>query len=98
KEDLDDFELLVLQPNETKLSTKETLKIEEGTITPINFEDYVIAEIEGENTPEQSAALTLFLEANLNKKEVLLAYQKTKLVAPIVIFEDKASLKREKKI
>lgn len=98
KEDLDDFELLVLQPNETKLSTKETLKIEEGTFTPINYENFIIAEIEGENTPEQSAALIAFLGVNPDKKETFLAYQQTKLIAPTLIFNDKPSLKRENKV
>ncbi len=98
KEDLEDFELLTLNPSEDKLSTKTHLKIEEGLITLINFEDFIIAEVEGENTKEESEALLLFLESNPNKKETLLAYQQTKLIAPTLIFGDKPSLKREQKV
>lgn len=98
KEELEDFELLVLSPSEDKLSTKENLKIEEGLITSINFEQFVIAEIEEGNTVAQSEALKLFLHANPTKKETLLAYQQTKLIAPTLIFEDKPSLKKENKV
>jgi hypothetical protein len=98
KEGFEGFELLTLNPSEDKLTTKAYLKIEEGLITLINFEDFVIAEVEGENTAEESAALMLFLEANPTKKEMLKVYQQTKLIAPTLIFNDKPSLKKEQKV
>ena len=74
KEDLDDFEILTLTPPALEMD-KEELKIEESIVSLATFEDAIIAEIEDENTADQSAALFLFLKENPSKKHELVAYQ-----------------------
>ncbi len=97
KEELHDFELPVLNPTSIKLNSKEALKIEKNKITVINFEDAVIAEIEGENTDKEKATLAAYLNQNPDKKKVLEAYQNTKLKAPAITYNFKEDLKQENK-
>ncbi|MBL4668048.1 MAG: hypothetical protein JKY30_02140 [Flavobacteriales bacterium] len=95
KEVLEDFEIHTLVPKETVAFDKSALKKEAGLITLVNYEDFIIAEVEGINTPEKSTALYLFLEQNPEKQEEFVTYQKTTLVAPTIIFEGKKSLKKK---
>jgi hypothetical protein len=95
KEELEDYKALELIPPSYNLEDKYKLKKEEGLITIDNYEDFIIQEIEGENTSETSKLLHLFLEKNPNKQSEFLTYQKTKLIAPSVIFTAKKSLKKK---
>ncbi len=94
KEELDEFEMHELQPEETFLPSKADLKKSDTLITLDNYEEIIIAEIEGENTAEVSQLLHLFLEKNPDKQSDFIGYQKTKLIASSIFFEDKESLKK----
>lgn len=98
KEDLEAFDLLTLDVPETNLKNKEALKIDEEKISALTFDDFAIAEIEGLNSVEKSNEFALFLKQNPSYQKEYEVYQKTKLVASTVIFEDKPALKREQKV
>jgi hypothetical protein len=93
-EGLDAYEMFELEAPSINLENKNKLKKRENFITPINYEEFIIKEIEKENTPEISNLLHLFLEKNPSKQADYIAYKKTKLIAPKVIFNDKKSLKK----
>lgn len=95
KEELDEFEIHELKPPSTFLTDKLSLKKDENSVTLANYEGVVIAEIEGENALEASNDLHSFLEKNPTKQLDFIAYQKTKLIAPAIILEDKEALKRK---
>ncbi|MCB0402727.1 MAG: hypothetical protein KDD41_11625 [Flavobacteriales bacterium] len=95
REDLDEFELFTIAPEPTSFAQKESLKVEEDRIGIINYEEALIGEIEGENSPETSAGLAAFLQAHPEKQAELEAYQKTRLIAPAITFNDKAALKQK---
>ncbi len=95
KEELDAFEVHKLTPTELTLLFKESLKKSEELITPLNYEDYLIKEIEGKNSKEETISLQLFLEQNPDAQKEYELYQKTKLVASTIIFNDKKSLKKK---
>ncbi|MDF1673605.1 MAG: hypothetical protein P1U41_08865 [Vicingaceae bacterium] len=98
KEDLEGFDLLTLDVPETNLENKEVLKINENRITALTFDDYAIAEIEGLNSEEKSAAFYVFLKQNPIYQKEFEVYKKSKLIAPALVFEDKPVLKREQKV
>jgi len=98
KEDLEDLEIYTLEPLETAIFDNSSLKKEVGLVTLVNYEDFIIAEIEGLNTAEHSAALYLFLEQNSAQKKEFNVYQKTTLVAPTIVFEGKRLLKKKEGI
>ena len=95
EEDFNDFELLELTPPKSILINKEELK--KGIIISENCEEYIIAEIEKENSVAESTELTAFISKNKKHQKEFVFYQKTKLVAPIVIFENKEQLKRKER-
>lgn len=95
REDLDEFELFTIVPESSSFDQKETLKVDENHIGIINYEEAMIAEIEGENSPETSAELATFLQAHAKKGQELETYRKTRLLAPEIIFNDKDSLKQK---
>lgn len=95
KEDLADFELYELMPLEIEKLEKSGLKKEIGIVTSTNYEDFIIAEVEGQNTVQNSAALHLFLEQNIEKQGEFIAYQKTRLIAPTIVFKNKNLLKKK---
>lgn len=97
KEDLTAFEIHELKPAQAEVLDKTLLKKE--IITALNYEDVLIAEVEGLNTPETSRELMLFLTKNPTLNAVSLAYQQTKLIGEKVIFNDKEALfKKNKKV
>ncbi len=98
KEDLGEFDLLTLDVPETNLKNKEVLKIDENRITALTFDDYAIAEIEGLNSNEKSEEFAVFLKGNPKYQAEFETYQKTKLVASTIVFDDKPALKREQKV
>jgi len=98
KEDLEEFDLLTLDVPETNLKNKEVLKIDENRITALTFDDYAIAEIEGLNSNEKSEEFAVFLKGNPIYQKEFEVYQKTKLVASTIVFDDKPALKREQKV
>lgn len=98
KEDLEEFDLLTLDVPQDNFENKEALKIDEEKITPLTFDDFAIAELEGLNSDKKSAEFAAFLKQNPNKQKEFKVYQKIKLVAPLVVFEDKPALKREQKV
>ena len=95
KEELDEFEIHELVPLEIMLEDKSSLKKENKSVTIDNYEELVIAEIEEENSTIVSENLHSFLAKNPTKQTDFIAYQKTKLEAPVIIFDDKKSLKKK---
>jgi len=98
KEDLEDFEELTLVPEAPVFENKLALKKGEQVIHLNNYEHYFIAEVEGENPPEITKLLAIFLKENPSKKTEFETYQKTKLAAPVIVFEDKKVLKKETRV
>jgi hypothetical protein len=99
KEDLEDFEIHELVAPSIKLLDKSQLKKNYDLITRSNYEEFLIAEVEGLNTTDISDQLNLFLTKNASLNKELIAYQNTKLVAPEVIFDGKkALLQKERKV
>ena len=98
KDELYGYEEIKLVVPAVYLENKNEFKKDESLITLNNYENFIIQEIEGENTKEISTALYLFLEKNPNQQADFFTYQKTKLVAPTVIFNDKKSLKKKEGI
>jgi hypothetical protein len=95
KEDFEGFEQFTLKPDQPIFENKEKLKKVVSVIDLTNYEDYIIAEIEKENTSKDSQLLTLFLKENPAKQKEFEVYQKTKLAAPALVFEHKSELKRK---
>lgn len=95
KEDLEGFENYKLSPEVSPFFDKSTLIKDASLITLSNYEDFIIAEIEGENSIESSTALQLFLSQNPEKKEDLTAYQNTRLVGETVLFKNKKAIKKK---
>lgn len=95
KEDIDSFEELKLTPLSTGFDNKEDLK--KGTITAENYEQYLVAEIEGESTTIQSEELSRVLTKNKRYQKEFEFYKKTKLVAPEIVFNGKEQLKRKER-
>ncbi len=95
KEDLDDFELVSTNPEEIIFKDKESLKVEEDKIGIINYEDAIIAKVEGIISEKESTSLLAFLKHNPEKEKELKLYEKTKLVAPAITFNDKEELKQK---
>ena len=94
KEEIDEFEVHELIPPITTLENKSSLK-KDNSVTLNNYEELIIAEVEGVNTPETSKELHSFLVSNPSHQTTFLSYQKTKLAAPSIIFNDKKSLKKK---
>ncbi|MGB0887381.1 MAG: hypothetical protein ACPGSL_04605 [Vicingaceae bacterium] len=92
KEDLEAFEIHELIAPSIELVDKSQLKKEVNFITVSNYEDFIIAEVEGLNTPETSIQLNAFLAKNPSLQKDFVAYQNTKLLAPTIVFEDKKAL------
>ena len=95
KVDLDEFKIHELIPSEISLTIKDKLKKDNNTITLDNYENFIINEIEGGNTTKISASLHSFLEKNPNAKSDFIRYQKTKLIASPIFFDDKKFLKKK---
>jgi len=99
KEDLEAFEIHELIPSSIKLSDKNQLKKEIYLISVANYEEFIIKEIEGLNTVEESSQLHLFLASNPILQKEIIAYRHTKLIGAEIIFEDKkALLQKERKV
>ena len=95
KEELEDFEIHALKPVSTPLFDKSDLKKDNSVITVANYEDFIIAEVEGVNSIENSTALMLFLNQNPTINKEYLAFQKTKLVGETILFANKKALKKK---
>ncbi|PCJ24797.1 MAG: hypothetical protein COA97_09060 [Flavobacteriales bacterium] len=95
KEKWEGFEIHELIPIQVAKIDKKFLKREENFITFVNYEEYIIQEIEGDNSNEVSKELNSFLESNPEKQADYIAYKKTKLIASLVLFDNKKSLKRK---
>ncbi len=99
REDLEDFEIHQLVPIQREIIDKNELKKSVSRITLNNYEDYIVAEIEGLNSMEESKLLDAFLEEHSDLRKDLIAFNKTKLEAPSIIFKEKKELcKKETKI
>jgi hypothetical protein len=97
KEELDEFELHELVPLEIVLEDRVSLKKGDKSVALDNYEELIIAEIENENTTKISKELHSFLAKNPNKQADFITYKKTKLEAPVAIFDDKKSLKKKER-
>jgi len=98
KEELEDFEIHELKPISTPLFDKSNLKKDSSVISLDNYEDFIIAELEGNNTVENSVALKLFSKQNPVIKKEYFAYQKTILVGSSILFENKKALKKKTRV
>ncbi len=92
KEDLAGFDLHILAPKEDLSFDKSSLKKEADVV---DYENLMIAEVEGVNSEENTALLNVYLKENPNHQKEFEVYQKTKLVASTVLFENKSSLKKK---
>lgn len=95
KEEFDQFKNLSLQkdsPNE-KLNDFSGLK-KPLKINVLNEDDYFIGDLEGDLTELESEELSDYLFEFKDRKKKFLRYQKTKLVAPTIIFSGKYKLKK----
>jgi len=83
KEEFERFENISLPPAkkiifDAKESLKKLIITTERSINEKNYEDFFIADIEGELTKEQKNELTLFIEKNPQLKKELELFHKTK--------------------
>jgi len=63
-----------------------------------NFDDFCIAQLEGDLDPYESNAFKNFIDSNPNKAKDLELYNKTKLEADLsIVFENKKNLKQKNK-
>lgn len=95
KRALDEFEIIELVPLEANGFDKSTLKKGTGIVDSSNYENFIIAEVEGDNSLDNSNALHLFLKQHSEKRKEFLIYQKTKLVGTTILYENKRALKKK---
>jgi len=100
KEEFDNFENISLPPaKDIIFDAKDSLKkkpvITVGEINEKNYEDFFIAETEGDLSKEQSEQLTAFLIKNSSLKKEFDLFCKTKIVPDnTIIFDAKQSMKK----
>ena len=100
KEELDSFENISLPPAkkivfDAKESLKKTVIITVGSIHEKNYEEFFIADVEGELTKEKKTELNIFLEKNPQLKKEFELFQKTKVTPDAsIIFPAKEVLKK----
>ncbi|MDG1476026.1 MAG: hypothetical protein P8Q14_02670 [Vicingaceae bacterium] len=92
KEDLADFEVHELVPNAAENFDKTSLKKD---VVGVDYETLMIAEIEGVNSKKESKLLFSYLAKNASAQKEFEVYQKAKLVAPEIVFENKKGLKKK---
>ena len=100
KEELDSFENISLPPAkkivfDAKESLKKPVIITVGSINEKNYEEFFIADVEGELTKEKKTELNIFLEKNPQLKKEFELFQKTKITPDTSInFPAKEVLKK----
>jgi len=92
KEDLAGFEVHELVPNAVENFDKKSLKKD---VVGVDYETLMIAEIEGVNSKKESKLLFSYLAKNTSAQKEFEVYQKAKLVAPEIVFENKKGLKKK---
>jgi hypothetical protein len=99
REEFESFEPIILTDTEEIIyNKKETLKKTTPGINAANFEEYAIESIEGILPVSLQEELNTFISKNPSYKKELELYTKTKLVPDTsIIFEDKPSLKRNRR-
>lgn len=85
KAELEAFENVSLNVENNTFNYKQNLK-------KIAIEDLMIAELEGLNTPQETAALNQEIKENKKYSALFARYQKTILVPEHIVFADKAAL------
>lgn len=92
KEEFDELQAFeVLEPTSIPFDNKATLKKDA-------LDNLMIAEIEGINTSAESEELEQAIKEDEAYEKAFLLYQKTRLKPTKIVFENKESLKRERKI
>ena len=100
KEELDSFENISLPPAkkivfDLKESLKKSVINAVGSINKKNYEEFFIADVEGELTKEKKTELNIFIEKNLQLNKEFELFQKTKITPDASItFPAKEVLKK----
>jgi len=96
--DLNDLDFPVLDAHNVTYPFKNELKKSSNKINTVNYESYIISEIEGLNNLNDTNLLQEFLKNNPDKQKEFLRYQKTILQAPTINFNNKKLLYRKEPI
>ena len=100
KEELEeDFGEVALQAEPIAVPNKEEFKQEVVAITAANYEDFLVAELEGELSSDELVALQAFLKQNPAFQQDRVLFQKTRIQPDLSVrYTDKQGLKRRKAI
>jgi hypothetical protein len=95
KEELENFDLLELDPTVDVSFNKEFLKV---AINEDNVEGFIISSIEGVNTEVDEKELIDYVNENKESKQLFNRYNNTILTVPEAIFPKKSSLKKKSRV
>lgn len=99
KKEFDEFQNVSLNEfNKDEVQEDFSFLKKTNPINELNELDYFIGKIEGDLSIQEEKDLNSYLDDNPEKKKGLILFEKTKLVAPNVVFTDKRSLKKRKVI
>jgi hypothetical protein len=100
KEEFDAFENITLPPEknivfENKDKLKKNIIVAFASITPENYQEKLIAALEGDLNEEEFTELNMFMELNPALKKEQELFSKTRIAPDTsIVFEDKALLKK----
>lgn len=98
KEEFESFEMITLPDEPILFQSKDHLKKKAlkptANINSVNYEQWLVAEIENDLSQREKDELNHFLTINPEVKLELNLLKKTKLVPATIIYEDKRSLKK----
>lgn len=92
KSEFESFELITLSSSNEVYSLKDSLK--KNTITSENYNDYLIAELEGDLKLQERVALKIFMDAHPELEKEKLLFSKTILQKEFVGYPAKEQLKK----
>lgn len=93
KTELEEFEDINIEPDKTKFESKTSLK-KAFLVNDSNFDNFCIANLEGDLTNEESVLFQIWLKKNPLKAKELELYKKTRLIPEKIEFDFKSTLKR----
>jgi hypothetical protein len=97
KADFESFENIKLDAPSISFSEKSTLK--KNIVTPENFNEYAVANLEGSLSGEDKKMYNDFVASNASFKKEHDLFSKTKLQPDLnIVFQNKHSLKRGQKV
>ncbi len=98
-EEFESFEAFTAVPGDLTFENKRTLKKKDykttGTVTALNYEQYMVAAIEGDLGAIEKEQLMVFLEINPEARLEYDFYRKTRLIPDEVSYVSKEELKRK---